>query len=178
MKVKITGLTFRQRLHLLLMLLVKRPRFSDPVWIEFTQDTRPRHYHSLWYGGEVGVIHYKDWMFQIYANGDIFANLYDMMNGCRHLEYVKDKGNRGEFGMVMNRYFPNDRQLIKALSYRHRRYRLDMDDNNWWECFAIDSRGYRYDMMWDLDSWDLFSAAAEILHNADQFIEELHNCCG
>ena len=173
MNIKITGLNIWQQLHLRTVIARCRPRLDAPAWIEFTEYIPPCRYHSLWHGGEIGIIHYKGWRFSIYACGDVYADLYDAKDGGRHLEYVKDKGNRGLFGDAMRRYFPSDRQLVKVLANRHRRYCLELENNNWWECFVIDPDGGRHDMMWCLDAWALFPAVAEILSGMDFCIKEI-----
>ena len=53
-------------------------------------------------------------------------------------------------------YLKTDHALYAAMGDTHKRYRLDMEHNNWWECFVYTPEGKFHDMMWALDSDHIF----------------------
>jgi len=167
---KIKGLPFRQWLILKAFLFRRRIRgdyelrFKD--WISIIR------LDSLWYGGSMVDVIYKGYTFHIEAIGDVYADLYSVQDG-RHLCYVKDKNNNGNFGSEMLSYFQSDETLHDALSENPKVFRLDMQHGNWWECFCTDPAGNFHDLMWNLDEDNLFKAIAEALGGLDEVIKNL-----
>lgn len=105
-------------------------------------------------------------VFAIHACGDIYATLYDKSDGTELL-YVKDKSNSGRFGVDVLPYLKTDHALYAAMGDTHKRYRLDMEHNNWWECFVYTPEGEFHDMMWALDSDHIFEGVEVVLSAMD-----------
>ena len=142
-----------------------------PVVIEITEDLRKSQYSSLWYGGEMARIHYKGWIFELDACGDIRAILTRKGDVGDELFYVKDKSNAGQLGGELQPYIKTDKALYAAINGQHKKYHLELLNNNWYECFAFDPRGQFYDLMWALDSDHAVEAIAEIICGMDEVIE-------
>lgn len=140
--------------------------------IQFVGSISLRRMDSLWYGGDMVEVKYKGYSFHIEAIGDVYADLYTAPDN-RQLCYVKDKNNNGNFSSEMLSYFRSDRALTAVLSGESHRYRLDMQHNNWWECFVTDPKGVYHDLMWNLDEDNLFHAIAEVLCGADEVISDM-----
>lgn len=60
-----------------------------------------------------------------------------------------------------------------AMGDTHKRYRLDMEHNNWWECFVYTPEGEFHDMMWALDSDHIFEGVEVVLSAMDSVIEDI-----
>ena len=128
-----------------------------PVEIEFMEPIRRKQYSSLWYGGQIAAIRVHGCVFEVHALGDVYAWLYDKSDRDRELLYVKDKNNSGRFGSDIQPYLKTDRALVAAICRKHNRYWIDMEHNNWWECFVRTPDGERHDLMWVLDSDHIFA---------------------
>ena len=126
---------------------------------------------SLWYGGAVAIISYRGWKFELYACGDVYAELYDRQEN-RLLSYVKDKNNAGLLCGELLPHICSDKALRAAISGTHTKYTLSLHHNNWWEPFAYDPAGNFHDLMWCLDSDTLLDAIIETLAGMDEVIEE------
>jgi len=144
---------------------------TEPVQITFHDKVFYKRQDSLWYGGCVATISYRGWKFELFACGDVYADLYDRQDGVL-LFYVKDKNNAGLFAEELMPYMESDKALCAARRGSHTRYTLSMDHNNWWEGFAYDPAGQFHDLMWCLDSVSLFDAIVEILGEMDAVIAE------
>ena len=158
----------RSRLHQLL-----RPvsgRLEGSLQIKINTPIFHKRQDSLWFGGEVVKIHYRGWCFSLWANGDVYADLYELPDMWHHF-YVKDKRNAGNLAGELIRYIKSDRALYAAMQGKHPRYRLETDHNNWWEAFAISPKGEFIDLMWCLDSDKILPAIAEIVGGMDEIIE-------
>lgn len=127
---------------------------------------------SLWYGGDMVKITYKGYTFNIDASGDIFARVCSARDGS-YIMHFKDKHNTGYVGTEIRSYFRSDRTVHTAIDGEHRRYRLELDNNNWWECVVTDPQGRFHDLMWVLDDDSLFAGIAEVLTSLDGIIDEL-----
>ena len=55
----------------------------------------------------------------------------------------------------------------------YKRYRLDMEHNNWWECFVYTPEGEFHDMMWALDSDHLFEGVEVVLSAMDSVMKDI-----
>ena len=151
--------------------------------IEFTYKISLRRLSSLWYGGGVAEIYYKGYVFNVEAIGDVYAELYRVKGVPGEdsvfteygnlIAYVKDKGNGGYFSNEIPPYLRSDKTLNKALGKTHPKYSLEMDYNNWWECFGTDPAGNFHDLMWNLGEDNLFLAIAEVLNGLDETIKNL-----
>ena len=140
--------------------------------IRFNDSISLRRLHCLWYGGNVLDVVYKSYTFHIEAAGDVYADLY-MTQGGKHLCYVKDKNNGACFCSVMSPFMRSDRTLFDSMCDNPKSYRLELQHNNWWECFVTDAHGVFHDLMWALDADDLFGAVAEVLDGLDYTIKGL-----
>ena len=129
------GISTLQRLHLCWQIRKQIGKIHQPIKVEFHQPICRKQYSSLWYGGLVVSIKVRGCVFAIHACGDIYATLYDKSDGTELL-YVKDKSNSGRFGVDVLPYLKTDHALYAAMGDTHKRYRLDMEHNNWWECFV------------------------------------------
>ena len=90
-----------------------------------------------WYGGTVATIQMSDVVtFEIWANGDIYAELYSDSDTVD--VFVKDKRNNGTFLHEMDGYIQNDEQLYEYINNRENdKYPcLEISNNNWWELFV------------------------------------------
>jgi len=133
----------------------------------FTQDIQDKKALHYWYGGQVAVIKHKGFTFSIEAIGDIYATLYD--ENKEEIAYVKDKYNGGWFDNEMFNYIKDDNMLLDLLD----RQKLVFDNNNWWECFVIDDKSNFHDLMWDLDSMNIYDAIDEVKEQIEKMIEYL-----
>jgi hypothetical protein len=130
--------------------------------------------NSLWYGGGVVNVRYKGYTYHIEAIGDVYANLSSVCDD-HHLCYIKDKNNNGNFGSEIIDYIRSDKTLEDALGASPRRYRLYMENSNWWECFVTDPQGEFHDLMLNLDADKLFDAIADVLTNLDEIIKYMED---
>lgn len=144
---------------------------SAPVHIQLQDAVFYKRQDSLWYGGAVAVISYRSWKFELYACGDVYAELYDRQED-RLLVYVKDKNNLGLLGEKLRPYINSDQALCAAIHGTHTRYQLSLNHGNWWEGFAYDPAGQFHDLMWCLESNTLLDALVEILSEMDTVIKE------
>ena len=135
----------------------------------------PARQDSLWYGGDCVTVEYKGYRFIVSANGDVIGDLLKAQSDGstpRNLEYVKDKGNKGEFGKMLRRYVDSDEHLSRILAYRDDEYSIELQNNNWWEVFVVDPQGQFHDLMCVLDSDKLFDAVKEVIEARDELIGE------
>ena len=166
------GISTLQRLHLCWQIRKQIGKIHQPIKVEFHQPICRKQYSSLWYGGLVVSIKVRGCVFAIHACGDIYATLYDKSDGTELL-YVKDKSNSGRFGVDVLPYLKTDHALYAAMGDTHKRYRLDMEHNNWWECFVYTPEGEFHDMMWALDSDHVFEGVEVVLSAMDSVIKDI-----
>ena len=138
--------------------------------INFNGSISLKRMSSYWYGGNMADVIYKGYTFHIEAIGDVRAYLFSK-HSDKQLCYVKDKNNVGAFKHEMAPYFRSDKSLDKLLRSKHHLYDLEIEDNNWWECFVTDPQGKFHDIMWALDSDSLFDAIDEVLDSLDEMIQ-------
>jgi aromatic ring hydroxylase len=136
----------------------------ETTFIQKIQENKASHY---WYGGKVAEIKHKGFTFSIEAVGDMYATLFDEKN--IEIAYIKDKNNGGWFDNEMSRYIKDDEMLYDLLD----RNKLVFDYNNWWECFVIDDKGNFHDLMWVLDSINIFDALEEVKNSIDNVIKDI-----
>jgi len=145
------------------------PQLSASLNISALTPVHPKRRDVLWYGGSVAELHYKGWTFELYAAGDVYADLYE---DDKHILYVKDKSNAGRLGEELVQHFQTDKALKAAKHGTHSKYRLELEHNNWWECIAFDPSGVYHDLMLVLNSDDFVEALAEIVSLMDDVIKE------
>lgn len=123
---------------------LKSKTVDADVNIEFVDSLYEGKKDVLWYGGTVCNIMYKDFIFNIVANGDVRGTIYE--NG-EELTTFKDKCNGGSFYHVLNSYLPEiktDEQLYEILNSdltedeikEKKLTAIVLDNNNWWEAFV------------------------------------------
>lgn len=166
------GISTLQRLHLCWQIRKQIGKIHQPIKVEFHQPICRKQYSSLWYGGLVVSIKVRGCVFAIHACGDIYATLYDKSDGTELL-YVKDKSNSGRFGVDVLPYLKTDHALYAAMGDTHKRYRLDMEHNNWWECLVYTPEGEFHDMMWALDSDHIFEGVEVVLSAMDSVMKDI-----
>lgn len=81
--------------------------------------------------------------------------------------------NSGRFGVDVLPYLKTDHALYAAMGDTHKRYRLDMEHNNWWECFVYTPEGEFHDMMWALDSDHIFEGVEVVLSAMDSVMKDI-----
>ena len=174
-KLHISGIGLLHGIWLRILTRKAVKHLLEDVSVVFNEKIRARQYRSLWYGGEVAVIRYKQYKFLLSATGDVYANLMDKADDSRSLFYVKDKNNGGFLADELIPYIKTDTELYAAMCGTHKRYLLELDYNNWWECFLVDPEGNFHDLMMALDSDGVFDAVAEILAEMDEIIGHSQN---
>lgn len=153
-----------QKRKLIRILPSRLQNITEPIRISLNEKIQKNQYDSLWYGGLVATIQYGELAVVLEANGDVIADLYDCRDSEeRHLEWIKDKNNIGEFGNVMRNYIRTDKELVKLLCNEHRRYYLEMSNNNWWECVPCCKDDEYYPESWVAEGDDIWSAIVEIV---------------
>lgn len=170
-KIVVEKLSSSNRRRLFRKLEQSELTLSEPAQITMHDDVFYKRQDSLWYGGAVATISYRKWKFELYACGDVYADLYDRQED-RLLSYVKDKNNAGLLCGELLPHISSDKALRAAISGTHTKYTLSLQNNNWWEAFAYDPAGHFHDLMWCLDSDALLDAIVETLAGMDEAIEE------
>ncbi len=174
-KLQISGIGFLHRIWLRVLTGKTTKFLLENVSVAFKEEIKAHRYSSLWYGGEVAVISYRRCKFLLSAAGDVYADFTDKTDGGHSLFYVKDKNNRGLLADELIPYIKTDKELYAAMCGTHKRYMLNLDYNNWWECFLVDEEGSFHDLMLALESDGVFDAVAEIIAGMDEIIEYNEN---
>lgn len=101
--------------------------------VEILKPMRPEGLkNSMWYGGTVAILEVGPYKFELVANGDVEAELWE--DDETFLAEVKDTENLGAFYGVMRSHIQSDEALQ---SLQHRMIGgLIVNYNNWWEIFA------------------------------------------
>jgi len=154
--------------------VLSKDKIDGAFEIQFADRISLKRLNSLWYGGNVVDVKYKGYTFHIEAIGDVYADLY-LAHNNEHLCYAKDKNNNGNFGSQMLSYFRSDKTLLAALRGESSKYRLEMQHNNWWECFVTDPQGGSHDLMWSLDDDNLLHAISSVIKALDSTIDSLES---
>jgi hypothetical protein len=123
----------------------------------------------FWHGGDMVEIKIPEGRFIISACGDVYATLIRKSDGTE-MFYVKDKTNAGRFGDELLPYIKTDEELNQLLHGKHPVYELEIDHNNWWECFGLTNDDQFCDLMWALDADPLMEAIAEVLMNHSEYL--------
>ena len=100
--------------------------------VEILKPMRPEGLkNSMWYGGTVAMLEVGPYKFELVANGDVEAELWE--DDETFLTAVKDTENLGAFYGVMRSHIHSDEALQ---SLQHRMIGgLIVNYNNWWEIF-------------------------------------------
>lgn len=170
----VVGLSASNRRRLYQKLMVSEVDITELLRISVEDRMFYKRQSSLWFGGEVACISYCGWRFQLCAQGDVYADLFDL-RADRQLAHIKDKNNAGQLGEALLPYLKSDKALYAATKGVHTQYRLCIENNNWWEAFAIDPNGAFHDLMWCLDADNLLDGIVEIVESMDAVIEDIKN---
>lgn len=112
--------------------------------VEFFEEIESGKENSLWYGGDVAEIKYKDCSFVITANGDVRGDIYE---DGELVTSFKDKSNHANFYGVILDYLigkvntDNDledwitRNYVTDESLMRKPNCIYLDDSNWWEIY-------------------------------------------
>lgn len=150
-----------------------------------TEKIHPLLYHSMWYGGELARIEYRNYTFILNAIGDVYTHLANVSkdnNVFYDRDDVKDKYNTGQFFDVMSEYVNSDNELNNLFYgkyielktdditmpecnvYGLNVYELIVENNNWWEITIINPDGTERpegiilnNEYWDANLWAMTS---------------------
>lgn len=139
---------------------------------QLLEENKDYEYH-YWFGGNVAEFEsdkLPGYTFCLGAYGDVRARLIEKATG-KVLEYVKDKRNGAGFYHVIKNFFSDD-GLKLLLEEKHPEYELKIQDNNWWECYAINNSTNRIVELGDILNSDLLSEAIEEIKDLeDDFVK-------
>lgn len=156
--------------------------------ITILQDINESKQYSLWYGGTVANIHYRGYEIDISAIGDVYCTLELVTKDDEYIDDlcdVRDKCNMGQFNDEMQFYIHNDSELYELLKgntikldkkYIPEKYvetyaRLNLQNNNWWECSARTPDGKFIDLGWVMEEDKIEDAIETVIDTLDETIE-------
>lgn len=145
---------------------------GEDIKIEFEQGIEYGRCSSDWYGGTIATVIFGESIFALSAVGDMIVDLVDKKNN-KVVEHVKDKGNGGRFYDCMHSYIQNDAHLQMMISGADPKYRLEYDNNNWFEVFLDKINGKESNESVVCDSVNVFDAIVEIIENMNEWTEEM-----
>lgn len=140
----------------------------EKVVVDIEQYIDPEHLYSVWYGGSVASIRYRGYNLDILANGDI--SLYGNIDGEEFSH--KDKSNGGSVYDVLGKKI-TDKELMFYLKnpFYSPENHLEFDNSNWFELFIAAQDGQEYSESYVLNADTLPEAIAEVLTDADDYIQ-------
>lgn len=144
---------------------------GEDIKIEFEQGIEYGRCSSDWYGGTIATVIFGESIFTLSAVGDMIADLVDKKNN-EIVERVKDKGNGGRFYDCMKRYIKNDAHMQSIIEDADPKYRLEFDNNNWFEVFLDKINGKESNESVICDSINVFDAVAEVVENIPKWTKE------
>lgn len=138
---------------------------------------------SLWYGGDVLELKYKNAVVTMAANGDVIATYRPEDENLSDI-HIRDKSNHGVFAERLAKHIRDDTELTRLKELAQKRMGEDtdglgpetpgpwlhLDSSNWWEAFVAKD-GLEISSV-VLDSEDYDGAVAELLDNIDMLISE------
>lgn len=131
------------------------------------------HRHSLWYGGDVLSMKYKDAVIVLRANGDIIMQYFPEQGES---VAIMEKDCRGVFYERFSPFIPDDKALdglIAAARDLDDDYgavpRLEVTDTNWWEAFTYKNGIQTGSAVLASDYYD--EALAELLDRIDEIYD-------
>lgn len=125
------------------------------------------HRDSMWYGGTVAMLEVGPYKFELVANGDVEAELWE--DDETFLGEVKDTENLGAFYGVMRSHIQSDKELQ---SLQHRMIGgLIVNYNNWWEIFVFCNGIQMESVVCDSEFYD--EAIKEMIAFAEEKLQAL-----
>lgn len=141
---------------------------AAPCKIELCKEIDLKSLDCIWHGGVMVMIHYKGYIFQIEANGEVHAVLYE---DGKEVAAIKDNLASGTGRESFRRFINDDVVLDQVLTGTHHCYSITYKNNNWWEVSAIDPQKIHHDLEWATQSDNLFEAIQEVIEGMDGAIE-------
>lgn len=140
--------------------------------VEQLLEENENYMYHYWFGGDVAEFEsdrLPGYVFCLGAYGDVRATLIEKSSGVE-IEYVRDKRNMAGFYRALSYYF-DDNELKLLLNDNSSKYILNIYNNNWWECYAINEKTNRIIELGDTLNADLLSEAIrEIKDLEDNYV--------
>lgn len=146
--------------------------------VEFFEEIENGKEFSLWYGGSVASIKYKNVDFIIAANGDVSGDIYE---DGQLLTSFKDRGNQSSFYGIVLDYLKGKvstdddldewitRDFVTEETLRDKSNCIYLDYSNWWEIY-IRYEGEIIDIQYDFGSEKI----SEVVEEAIKIIPKLY----
>ena len=127
--------------------------------------------NHLWYGGLVAELVSDDYIFSIYAVGDIRAE-YISEDG--ESDFFVDKNNSGAFFYYFKDRISGDKALQKLIENQKKKNKpqISFGNNNWWECDVMKDGKYVINGGWVLDSYSIYDAIEEVAEQIENIKKE------
>jgi hypothetical protein len=145
-----------------------RPKTDYSIGLLVPVDSRQQD--SLWFDGPVAEIFYQGFIFSIEVCGRFRAFLYDAATD----ELVASFSNKSGDGSLRDKllpYFRTDTAFWNTYEGKRKRYRLEIEEGNWFEVFVLDNG-----REWLAETWvaegGIFKAITETLQKMDSFLSE------
>ena len=142
---------------------------SGDISIKLNQPIEYGKCDYCWYGGPIATVSCNDNIFTVVANGDVVVSLINKQTN-EVVAYVKDKLNGGQFYEEMCMFIKNDAHLYEIIEDKDPRYKLDFDNNNWFEIFYNKIEGVITNQSYTSDFTNVFDVIAEAV---EKMTEEL-----
>ena len=147
--------------------------------VKFLQKVEKGKENSLWYGGDVAEIKYKDLYFIITANGSVIGRIYE---NKELITSFKDTRNMATFYHTINKHLKDkvvtDKDLeewlaIGTIFVPDKDNYIALDSGNWWECY-IRYKGETIEMDYDINSCKISEAIAEVREIIPKIYDKIH----
>lgn len=147
--------------------------------VEYLENLYTNKKNSLWYGGHIANVYYKDVRFLIAVYGDVCGDIYE--NG-EFLISFKDKRNQGNFAYVVKDYLPEINSDDKLLEIINETYTVEdiknkkittinLFNNNWIEVLIFKNNNLIDDFMLE-DTDDVEEAVKMVFDEAENIYNE------
>lgn len=121
------------------------------VDINIQENEEPNHDNVFWYGGEVASIKSSEGEYKIVARGIVSCDLIakkdyitpagEEIKAGNIIAHVKDKNEVGAFKKEMSLYIKDDKELSDIIYNKHKLFKLEVDNNNWFELSFYNKEG-------------------------------------
>lgn len=148
--------------------------------VEFFEEIENGKENSLWFGGDVAAIKYKDCEFIITANGDVRGDIYE---DGELVTSFKDKRNQASFYGVVLDYLKGkvntDEDLedwitgdyVTEETLKEKPNCIYLDNSNWWEIY-INYNGDIIDVDCDFGSEKITEVIEELIEKLPKLYNE------